>query len=171
MSTAQVYIPRIISLSLRISQLLSSIIVTGIVGHYLNTLKQYHISNPNGRFVYTTIVSSASLVYSFGCLIFWKYTVFPVDVGLFVMNLAAFGTVVNWIVRMGCGEAWDVGDVRFGTWLSGRPKDQCSRWAAVETFTFVSAVLFLVSGLIAVWKIWKQRKDEVEKPKPWYRCL
>ncbi|KAF3913535.1 hypothetical protein ABW20_dc0102810 [Dactylellina cionopaga] len=86
------------------------------------------------------------------------------------MNLAAFGTVVNWVARMGCEKAWDV-EVRFNTWLSGRAKDQCSRWAAVETFTFVSAVLFLVSGCMALWKIWKQGKSEVEKPKPWYRCL
>ncbi|KAK6338376.1 hypothetical protein TWF730_002439 [Orbilia blumenaviensis] len=170
MAPAEIYIPRILSITFRVSQLLSSIIVTGIVGHYLNTLSRYHIPSPNGRFVYTTVISSASLVYSFGCLIFWRYTIFPADLGLFVMNLAAFGTLVNWVVGMGCEKAWDV-EVRFGVWLSGRPKDQCARWAAVETFTFVSAVLFLASGMMAVWKIWKQGKSDVEKPKPWFRCL
>ena len=119
MVAAQIYIPRILSIVFRLSQLISSIIVTGIVGHYLNTLSKYNIPTPNGRFVYATVVSSTSLVYSFGCLIFWRYTIFPADLGLFVMNLASFGAVVNWVIRMGCEKAWDV-EVQFGTWLSGR---------------------------------------------------
>ncbi|KAK6510115.1 hypothetical protein TWF481_004828 [Arthrobotrys musiformis] len=171
MSAAQIYLPRILSLSLRLSQLLTSIIITGISGHYLNTLHDFGIKHPNGRFIYTTIISSSSLVYSFLSLVFWKYTVFPVDLGFFVAYLAGFGVVVNWIVDgMGCGKAWDL-EVRVGSWGSGRAKDQCARWAAVETFTFVSAMLFLASGLLSVWKIWKQGKEEVEKPKPWFRCL
>ncbi|KAK6351848.1 hypothetical protein TWF718_004993 [Orbilia javanica] len=171
MSAAQIYIPRIISFAFRLCQLLTSIIVTGISGHYLNTLKDFNIPSPNGRLVYTTIIASASLVYSFGCLIFWRYTVFPVDLGFFVAYLTGFGVAINWIVEgMRCEKAWDL-EIRFNVWLSGRAKDQCGRWAAVETFTFFTAFLFLASGLLALWKIWKQGKDEVEKPKPWFRCL
>ncbi|KAK6542679.1 hypothetical protein TWF694_006623 [Orbilia ellipsospora] len=170
MSKAQTYIPRILSVALRMLQLISAIIITGIVGHYLSTLSLYNITNPNGRFIYTCIVSSTSLVYSFLCLIFWRYTVFPIDMGLFVMNLAAFGAIVNWVVGMGCRKAWDV-DVQVHTWLSGRAKDQCARWAAVETFTFVSAVFYLLSGGMALWKIWKQGKGELAKPGPWFRAM
>ncbi|EGX44485.1 hypothetical protein AOL_s00188g153 [Orbilia oligospora ATCC 24927] len=168
---AELYIPRLTSILLRLTQLLTSIIITGISGHYLNTLKDFHIPVANGRFIYTTIISSSSLIYSFICLIFWRYTVFPVDLGFFVAYLVGFGVVVSWIVDgMGCEKTWDL-EVRFGVWLSGRPKDQCGRWAAVETFTFFTSLLFLASGLLAVWKIWKQGKDEIEKPRPWFRCL
>ncbi|KAK6359921.1 hypothetical protein TWF696_001048 [Orbilia brochopaga] len=169
MSKASIYLPRVLSISLRLLQLVSAIIVTGIAGHYLNTADNYHIK-PEPRFVYTTVISSISLIYGFLCLIFWRYTIIPADLLLFVLNLAAFGCVVNWIGRMGCPKAWDV-ELHTQTWLSGRAKDQCGRWAAVETFTFVSATLLLVSACMAGWKIWKQSKTETEKPRPWYRAL
>ncbi|KAF3939718.1 hypothetical protein ABW19_dt0207600 [Dactylella cylindrospora] len=166
-TATQIYIPRILSVIFRIAQLFSTVIVTGIAGHYLNTADNYKI-RPEGRFIYTTVISSTSLVYSFLCIIFWRYTVFPADLFLFVANLIAFGVVVNWILGMGC-PGWDV-KLQVGTWLSGRPKDQCPRWAALETFTFVSSILFLISACMAVWKIWKLGKAG-EKPKQWYRCL
>ncbi|EPS38823.1 hypothetical protein H072_7437 [Dactylellina haptotyla CBS 200.50] len=170
MSKAQTYLPRILCVSFRVMQLISAVVVTGIVGHYLDTLGKYNIKNPNGRFVYTCVVSCTSMIYSFLCLIFWRYTIFPIDMGLFVMNLVAFGTIVNWVAKMGCEKAWDV-QLQFNTWLSGRPKDQCGRWAAVETFTFVSAILYLASGCMALWKIWKQSKGEAAKPGPWFRAM
>ncbi|EWC48087.1 hypothetical protein DRE_02666 [Drechslerella stenobrocha 248] len=169
MSKVSIYLPRVLAIVFRLLQLLSAVIVTGIAGHYCRTAGMYKIT-PEPRFVYTTVIASTSLVYAFFCLLFWRYTIIPADALLFVLNLAAFGCVVNWIGRMGCEKAWDV-ELHTQTWLSGKAKDQCGRWAAVETFTFVAAILFLASACMAGWKLWKQSKSETGKPEPWYRCL
>lgn len=53
---------------------------------------------------------------------------------------AAFGVLVDVLKKMDCGRPFDWGHITDG--------GVCSRWKAVEAFSFVSAILWLVSTIV-----------------------
>lgn len=63
-----------------------------------------------------------------------------VDVILSLAWFAAFGILVDAIHKLDCGSIW-----HWGGFLSG---DTCGRWKAAEAFAFLSAFVWLVSGIV-----------------------
>ena len=73
----------------------------------------------------------------------------PADVFFSLAWFAAFGILIDYI-RDNCGSqafnAKQIGDGGF-----------CGRWRAVESFAFISAVLWLVSALVGIWFIRREK--------------
>lgn len=63
-----------------------------------------------------------------------------VDIILSLAWFAAFGILVDAIHKLNCGSIW-----HWDGFLSG---DTCGRWKAAEAFAFISAFVWLVSGIV-----------------------
>lgn len=63
-----------------------------------------------------------------------------VDIILSLAWFAAFGILVDAIHKLNCGSIW-----HWNGFLSG---DTCGRWKAAEAFAFISAFVWLVSGIV-----------------------
>lgn len=89
-------ISRLISVILRLLQLASAAIVTGIVGDYISDANQAGVS-PADRFVYTIVIATFSLLASLILLVPFtaSLTVFPLDFLFFVLWIISFGLVVG----------------------------------------------------------------------------
>lgn len=63
-----------------------------------------------------------------------------VDVIISCAWFAAFGILVDTIHKSSCGSTWDWGGITHG--------DSCGRWKAAEAFSFISACVWMVSGIV-----------------------
>lgn len=81
-----VVISRAVSLALRSGQLISAIIVAGIVGHYLAVLDDAGL-HPGDRFIYTEVVAGLAIFTSLLLLIpmTWAMTPLPWDFVMFLL--------------------------------------------------------------------------------------
>jgi hypothetical protein len=79
-------ITRTVGLVLRASQLISAVIVAGIIGHYLDVLNNSGYW-PGSRFVYTEVIAGLSILASIILLIpfTWALTMFPFDLIMFLL--------------------------------------------------------------------------------------
>lgn len=82
---------RVALVALRIWELICSVIVVGILGHFLYIVSDAGATN-DGRAVYSLVVASISTVFSlvFIAPFMYSFLAFPVDFALFVMWLVAF---------------------------------------------------------------------------------
>jgi len=87
---AMVVISRAISLVLRAGQLISAVIVAGIVGHYLAVLDDAGLY-PGSRFIYTEVVAGLAIFTSLILLLpfVWAMTPLPWDFGMFILWVRA----------------------------------------------------------------------------------
>lgn len=76
-----------------------------------------------------------------------SFFVWPVDIVISLAWFAAFGILVNTLDDLPCGGVWAWGNITDDT--------DCSRWKAAEAFSFLSAILWLVSGLLGLWFVWR----------------
>ena len=77
---------RIVGLTLRALQLVSAVIVAGIVGNFLGQADRGGWW-PGGRFIYTEVVAGLAMLVSLILLIpfTWALTMFPLDLTLFLL--------------------------------------------------------------------------------------
>lgn len=87
---------RIVSIVLRVAELVFATIVAGINGYYLHETRQAS-SWTNGRFIYTEVVAGVAIFFSLiwlipfsGSFIHW-----PVDLLISITWFAAFGLLVQ----------------------------------------------------------------------------
>ncbi|KAF6839464.1 integral membrane protein [Colletotrichum plurivorum] len=143
---------RIVQFVLRAAQLAFAAIVTGITGSYLRA-NDAASSWDNGRFIYTIVVSSISMLFALiwllpfsGSFVHW-----PMDIFLSILWFVAFGLLVN-LVGDGCGPVFD--------WSNVSPRgDSCGRHKANIAFCFLSAIVWLASALIGLF--WVRRRSAV----------
>ncbi|KAG5291869.1 integral membrane protein [Histoplasma ohiense] len=135
---------RLISVILRIGEIGCAAVVAGIIGHDLARFDDAD-SFPNGRWIYTIIVAGISILLGIIWLIPFSqsFTLWIGDLLLSFAWFAAFGVLVDVLKKMNCGRTFDWGHITDG--------GVCSRWKAVEAFSFVSAILWLVSTIVGVW--------------------
>lgn len=62
------------------------------------------------------------------------------DIIISLAWFAAFGVLVDGIHRLDCGSIWQWGIIT--------QDSVCGRWKAAEAFSFLSAIVWLVSGLV-----------------------
>lgn len=76
---------RLVGLTLRALQLVSAVIVAGIIGHYL-ALADQNGWWPGSRFVYTEVIAGLAIMASLILLIpfTWALTMFPLDLLMFL---------------------------------------------------------------------------------------
>ena len=95
---------KVVSVLLRIGELISACIVCGIMGRYLSLQHDANASY-NSRIVYAVAMASISIFFSIVLMPPLKYSfmAFPLDLVLFVCWIVCFGLLVN--VRL---ETWPV---------------------------------------------------------------
>ncbi|KAF8248193.1 homoserine O-acetyltransferase [Wilcoxina mikolae CBS 423.85] len=79
-------ISRVVGLALRAGQLISAVIVAGIIGHYLDVLNNAGYW-PGSRFIYTEVIAGLAILASLILLIpfTWALTAFPFDLIMFLL--------------------------------------------------------------------------------------
>lgn len=87
---------KIVSIVLRVLELISATIVAGIVGQYLHYLTMAN-SGASPRITYTEAISGISILFSILFMPPLKYSFygFIVDLALFICWMAAFGLLAN----------------------------------------------------------------------------
>ncbi|EYE98371.1 MARVEL domain-containing protein [Aspergillus ruber CBS 135680] len=153
-------ISRIVSVVLRVAEIFFGAIVAGIIGHYLDKLDNID-PWPQARWIYTEVVAGVSILLALLWLIpcSFGFFLFPIDIILSLAWFAAFGILVDAIHKLNCGSIW-----HWNNFLSG---DTCGRWKAAEAFAFISAIVWLASGIVGVWFTF--RKDGSTGRRRWNR--
>ena len=130
-------------------------IVAGLVGVYLHDYTRAS-GLPLGRFIYAEVVAGISLLLGLLWLLPFasSFTSWPVDVFISFAWFAVFGVLVHWMrtgtACQGDTFAWDqIGFAR---------NNICGRWRAVEAFSFLSAIVWLVSALVGLWFVHRERR-------------
>lgn len=152
---------RFVNPLLRFLQFASAMIVVGIIGHYLDVASG---SWPGGRFIYSEFVAALAALLALVLIIpsTWDLTLYPVDLFMFLLWIIAFGLLCDYIAPMNCTINWH--------WTPGygnNTQQQCETWKTALAFMFVSAILWLISGLLAVWLT--HRAAPAAPRRKWYR--
>ncbi|KAF4823408.1 hypothetical protein CGCSCA5_v001760 [Colletotrichum siamense] len=150
-------IDRIVQMIFRAAELAFAAIVTGITGAYLHAHDNAS-SWDNGRFIYTIVVSSISMVLALVWLLPFSgsFVHWPMDIFISILWFVSFGLLVN-LIGDGCGPVFD--------WSNVSPRgDDCGRHKANIAFTFLSAIVWLASALIGLF--WVRRRTAVADNRP-----
>ncbi|CAI0649247.1 unnamed protein product [Colletotrichum noveboracense] len=150
-------IDRIVQMIFRAAELAFAAIVTGITGAYLHAHDNAS-SWDNGRFIYTIVVSSISMVLALVWLLPFSgsFVHWPMDIFISILWFVSFGLLVN-LIGDGCGPVFD--------WSNVSPRgDDCGRHKANIAFTFLSAIIWLASALIGLF--WVRRRTAVADNRP-----
>ncbi|OAL40295.1 hypothetical protein AYO20_00031 [Fonsecaea nubica] len=148
-------ISRIVSMGLRVCELAFAGVVAGIVGSYLD---DYRHGNgwPLARFIYIEIVAGISLLLGLLWLLPFAGGFFhwPMDIILSFAWFASFGLLVEWASGTGCdGDTFDWNQISFHGF--------CGRYRAAEAFSFLSAIFWILSALVGLWFVHRERRKTV----------
>ncbi|KAJ9154692.1 hypothetical protein NKR19_g4474 [Coniochaeta hoffmannii] len=158
----------LLSMILRLAELVFAAIVLGITSHYLHLSKgvsAWHL----GRFIYTDVVAALSVILAIiwlfpfsGSFIHW-----PADLIISIAWFVSFGLLVRWL-NGSCGYVFN--------WSGAGFDGGCSEWKADLAFTFLSAICWLVSALLGLYWVHKHTRTARTAPadgtyhrRRWYR--
>jgi len=87
---------KIVSVVLRMWEIICAAVVTGIIGYYIHYLDHAHVGTPS-RISYAIAIGSISIFFGLVLLAPVKYScwAFPLDFAIFIMWMAAFGLLVD----------------------------------------------------------------------------
>jgi hypothetical protein len=151
-------------------QLAFAAIVAGLTGDYLHST-QGTSAWDNGRFIYTEVVAGLSILLAIiwlfpfsGSFIHW-----PADLFISVCWWVAFGLLVNHVNGSdgACGGVFDWSNVSFHG-----DANTCGKWKADIAFSFLSALLWLVSGLLGIYWVHRHNRTAATTTttrRRWYR--
>jgi hypothetical protein len=107
------------------------------------------------RFIYIEVVAGISILLGLLWLLPFAsgFVHWPVDVFISIAWFAAFGILVQW-------RNTHPGACASGTfnWDEISFNGDCGRWRATEAFSFLSAIFWLVSALVGIWFIHRERR-------------
>ncbi|KAE8352793.1 membrane-associating domain-containing protein [Aspergillus coremiiformis] len=143
-------VSRLVSIVLRLVEIICAVIVAGIIGYYLVSLNDLE-AWPQARWIYTEVVAGVSILLGLIWLIPFSFSFFswPFDVVISLAWFAAFGILVDAIHKFSCGSIW--------AWGSIVQNDVCGRWKAAEAFSFISACVWLISAVVGIWFTFRVR--------------
>jgi len=134
----------ILSILLRVAELVFAGIVAGVNGAYLHAVEGSS-SMEQARFIYTEVVAGLAILLSLlwllpfsGSFVHW-----PVDLFISVCWFVAFGLIVQ-ALQGSCGYVFDWEGINL------RGVNKCSNWKAIIAFTFLSAICWLVSAILGL---------------------
>ncbi|KAJ5958490.1 uncharacterized protein N7479_005640 [Penicillium vulpinum] len=146
-------ISRLASIILRIAEIAFAAVVAGVIGHYLAQVNNSSPDvdwSPQARWIYTEVIAGLSILLGLIWLIPFSSGFFswPMDIIISLAWFAAFGVLVDTLHRLPCGSIW--------SWrFSG--DHMCGRWKAAEAFSFLSAIVWLVSAIVGIWFTFRVR--------------
>jgi len=134
-------------------------VVAGIMGSYWHDLSQENIV-PQKQFIYLQILSALSLLFGTLWLIPFSgsFQHWPVDFFLALAWFAGFAILITYVGGTDCRAEM----YKFETITAG---GICNRWKAVEIFSILSAVFWLVHVLIAFWFFYRNKTKDKKKGK------
>ncbi|KAJ5317515.1 hypothetical protein PENANT_c036G01141 [Penicillium antarcticum] len=151
-------ISRLVSIILRVAEIAFAAVVAGIIGHYLAGVD--NSSNdvdwwPQSRWIYTEVIAGLSILLGLIWLIPFSSGFFswPLDILISFAWFAAFGVLVDTLRHLPCGSIW--------SWHF-RGQQMCGRWKAAEAFSFLSAIIWLVSGIVGIWFTFRVRPSTTD---------
>ncbi|OJJ48344.1 hypothetical protein ASPZODRAFT_150592 [Penicilliopsis zonata CBS 506.65] len=135
-------ISRIVSIALRVAQIVFAAIVAGVIGWYLAHFTTHGNVWPQARWIYTEVVAGLSILLGLLWLIpfSWGFFSWPFDLVISFAWFAAFGILVNAIHKFDCGGVF--------RWTLFTNNSSCGRWKTAEAFSFLSAIVWLASALL-----------------------
>ncbi|OGE57087.1 hypothetical protein PENARI_c002G01391 [Penicillium arizonense] len=151
-------ISRLVSIVLRVAEIAFAAVVAGIIGHYLADLNNSNADVdwwPQSRWIYTEVIAGLSILLGLIWLIPFSSGFFswPLDILISFAWFAAFGVLVDTLRHLPCGSIW--------SWHF-RGQQMCGRWKAAEAFSFLSAIIWLVSGLVGIWFTFRVRPSTTD---------
>jgi len=163
----------VVSVILRITELISAAVVTGIVGEYTHYVDVAN-DNPGSRIVYTIAIGGIGIFFSLILMPPFSYSfyAFLVDFALFLLWIVAFGLLENlgscdsewYLTHWGYywGGWWRTPQVRLTPVLVGT--SACGKWRATLAFSFIGGFCWLASGILGLYVcIKKYEKRQTEK--------
>ncbi|KAJ5573968.1 uncharacterized protein N7459_008395 [Penicillium hispanicum] len=147
-------ISRLASIVLRVAEIAFAAVVAGIIGHYLASFDEID-PWPQARWIYTEVIAGLSLLLGLIWLIPFSSGFFswPLDILISLAWFAAFGILVDAIHNLPCGSIW--------SWHF-RGSSVCARWKAAEAFSFLSAIVWLVSAVVGIWFTFRVRHNTAD---------
>ncbi|KFY39875.1 hypothetical protein V495_05718 [Pseudogymnoascus sp. VKM F-4514 (FW-929)] len=160
---------RAASVFFRLMQLISAAVVAGLLGKFLHNLHEGG-GVSSRRVVYAISIAGISIFFSLLFMLPLKYQfyAFPLDLIMFILWIVAFGLLAN--LARGCSSGWYINS---WSWAWGRrylrspgtstrfTGSGCSAWRAALAFTFISAIFWLLSFLLGLYFLNKNRSREV----------
>ncbi|KAJ9499599.1 hypothetical protein H2202_005182 [Exophiala xenobiotica] len=147
---------RVLSIFLRVAELAFAAVVLGVTSKYLHDYRSGS-GAPLARFIYVEVIAAISVLFALLWLLPFASGFFhwPVDLFLSFAWFAAFGLLVNYVNgRTNCGgNTFDWSGIRHG--------GTCGRWKSNEAFSFLSAIVWIFSGLVGLWFIHRERRKTV----------
>ncbi|BCS29437.1 MARVEL domain-containing protein [Aspergillus puulaauensis] len=147
---------RLVSIVLRIAQVVFGAVVAGIVGWFLHTFDNTDVW-PKPRWIYTEVIAAISILFGLVWLIPFSsgFFTWPLDLLISFAWFAAFGIQVDANRRLGCGSIWHWGSITDNTW--------CGRWKASQAFSFLSAIVWIASALVGIWFTFRVRRHATDR--------
>lgn len=153
----------IVSVLLRIGELICACIVTGLLGTFFHYLSDAH-AHASSRLIFLMSIAGISIVATFALSPPVKYTfwAFPFDFIMFVLWMVAFGLIVDLTGTAGCNSSWywHTWGWYWGRWyrIPGTLPSQalvgtagCAQWRAMLAFTFSGGCIWFTSGCLVKW--------------------
>ncbi|KAI4125854.1 MAG: hypothetical protein LQ347_005212 [Umbilicaria vellea] len=143
---------RLLSIPLRISELAFAAIVAGLVGHYIRAFAI--LDNwPYSRSVYTEVIAGLSIIFALIWLLPFTggFLHYPIDLFLSAAWLIVFAVDMGFVGPLDCGHIWRSVEIS--------QKGMCEKWKAAVAFSFLSALLWLLSALVGLRFIRSAHRD------------
>lgn len=136
-------LPELLSILLRLAELVFAAIVAGLTGAYLHAARGAS-SLSLARFIYVEVVAALSIFFALVWLLPFSggFISWPADLFFSVLWFVAFGLLVDWLGGS-CGGVFEWEGIGFGGGADG-----CTRLKADLAFVFLGGVVWLVSALL-----------------------
>ncbi|KAL4877522.1 marvel domain-containing protein [Aspergillus karnatakaensis] len=144
-------VSRLVSIILRIAEIAFGAVVAGIVGWFLHEFGDIDFW-PRPRWIYSEVIAGISILFGLIWLIPFSsgFFMWPLDLLISLAWFAAFGLQVDANNRLNCGSIW--------RWGSITDDSYCGRWKASQAFSFLSAIVWIVSALVGIWFTFRVRR-------------
>lgn len=145
-------IERIVVFAIRVAELAFAAVVAGVNGEFLHH-SQGVDSWTIGRQIYAEVIAGISIFFALIWLVPFSssMTNWPLDVVISLCWWAAFGLLVDQLDSSACGDVFNWSDLS----LRGDP---CGKFKTVIAFSFLSALLWLVSALVSLFWVHRQTR-------------
>ncbi|KAL2868493.1 MARVEL domain-containing protein [Aspergillus lucknowensis] len=155
-------VSRLVSIVLRIAEIAFGAVVAGIIGWFLHKFSDLDVW-PEPRWIYTEVVAGISILFGIIWLIPFSSSFFtwPLDFLISMAWFAAFGVQVDANKKLNCGSIWH--------WGSITDDSYCGRWKAAQAFSFLSAIIWIVSALVGIWFTFRVRRHTTDRHGRAYR--
>ncbi|KAF9766409.1 hypothetical protein IL306_001195 [Fusarium sp. DS 682] len=158
-------VSKIMTVVLRIAQLICAVIIVGIASDYIAAHQSRGLGHLS-RFIFTVAVAVVSAFFAFIWLIPFSsnYMNCHIDAIMAIFS----GAMAGWLIYSSekqCGE-FEMADVKATQKWDDNTADLCTKWKALYVFTLIAAVSWLISAAVGYFWLRKNKKAVKAQYKP-----